>query len=76
MASSDLCFETLSTISSLIKTRRTSSTEITRIILERIEAVDGRLHSFARVTPEAALQAAASADSDLAAGLCTGRRLR
>ena len=72
MASSDLCFETLAAISGLIKTRRISSTEITRIILKRIEMVDGRLHSFARVTPEAALQAAANADTDLAAGIWHG----
>src|SRR5580700_10759741 len=46
----------------------TSAVEITRAHLDRIEAVDQRVHAFLHVDPEAALVAAAAVDKQRAAG--------
>jgi aspartyl-tRNA(Asn)/glutamyl-tRNA(Gln) amidotransferase subunit A len=45
-----------------------SSVELTRAVLERIEAVDGRIHAYLRTTPQDALAAAEDADRRRAAG--------
>ena len=51
-----------------IRARRLSSVEVTRAQLARIEKLDGRLHSYATVTPDGALAAAEEADREIAAG--------
>jgi amidase len=56
----------------LIQRREVSPLEVTRAQLDRIAALDGRLKSYAVVTPEAALAAAKAAEVDLAAGLYRG----
>jgi len=45
-----------------------SSVDITRAVLERIEAIDGRLRSYLRTTPDDALAAAEEADRRRARG--------
>jgi len=45
-----------------------SSVELTRAVLNRIEAVDGRVRAYLRTTPEQALADAAAADRRRAAG--------
>src|SRR5690349_18437637 len=51
-----------------IRTRKLSSVEVTKAQLARIEKLDQRLKSYATVTPEIALAAAAEADREIAAG--------
>jgi aspartyl-tRNA(Asn)/glutamyl-tRNA(Gln) amidotransferase subunit A len=49
-----------------------TSTELTGAVLERVEALDDGLGAFVLVTPGQALEAAAAADRDLAAGIDRG----
>ncbi|KPK07872.1 MAG: amidase, partial [Betaproteobacteria bacterium SG8_39] len=49
-----------------------SSVEVTRALLERVAQLDGRLHSYARLTPELALAAAEQADREIAQGKARG----
>ncbi len=51
-----------------LKGKMISSTEVTKAMLERIEAVEPKVGSFITVTPEQALADAAAADSRIAAG--------
>ncbi len=52
----------------LLSKREVSARELTEAVLERIEAVDGRVRAYLAVTGEAALQQAAEADERLARG--------
>jgi aspartyl-tRNA(Asn)/glutamyl-tRNA(Gln) amidotransferase subunit A len=52
----------------LLKTREISSTELTGSVLDRIEAVESQVDAFISITAEEALQAAASADRQIAQG--------
>ncbi len=51
-----------------LKKREVSSVEATQACLDRIEAVEGKVHSFITVTPEEALKGAAEADQRIASG--------
>jgi aspartyl-tRNA(Asn)/glutamyl-tRNA(Gln) amidotransferase subunit A len=51
-----------------LKKREVSSVEVTRSILERIDAVEGTVKSFITVTPEEALKNAEAADKRIAGG--------
>ncbi len=51
-----------------LKKREVSSVEATQACLDRIEAVEEKVHAFITVTPEEALKAAAEADQRIAAG--------
>jgi aspartyl-tRNA(Asn)/glutamyl-tRNA(Gln) amidotransferase subunit A len=53
----------LSDLSAALSRREVSSEEVTRAVLERIHATDGRLGAFLTVTPEPALEAARSSDA-------------
>lgn len=64
----DLCYLGLVDVGQHIRTRQLSSVEVTRAILERISIRDGRLGSYATLTPELALQAAAGADREIDSG--------
>lgn len=57
-------------LSLLIRTRKISPVEVTEAMLARIEALDGQLHSYARVTSEIALEQAHQAEAELAKGMC------
>ena len=52
----------------LLARREISSTELTRAVLDRIEAVQGRLNAFVTVTAELALEQAREADERLTRG--------
>jgi len=66
MSDDDLCDLDLLEVGRRIAARSLSSVEVTRAILARIERLDGRLHSYATLTPDAALAAAEQADREIA----------
>jgi len=68
----DLCYLGLVDVSQRIRTQQFSSVEVTRAMLERISNCDGQLGSYATVTPEVALRAAAEADREIDSGGCRG----
>ena len=55
----------------LLQARELSPVELTRALLQRIEALEPRLHAFARVTPQLALEQAREAEREI-----MGRRYR
>ncbi len=59
---------TLTELASALRARELSSVELTRLLLERIEAAQPKLNAFVSVTTESALAAAAAADRALTAG--------
>ena len=56
-------------LSRLLGTKKASSVEITRSVLDRIDAVEAKTNSYITVDPEMALQMATEADAKLASGL-------
>jgi amidase len=73
MAAADLHYLSLDEVARRLKARKLSSVEVTRAILDRIEALDPKLKSYATVTPERALQDAARLDAETAAGTSRGK---
>src|ERR1700728_3782271 len=69
---SDLAYESLTTVSDLIRRRQVSSVEVTNAILQRIAKLDGQYHSYATVLAERALDRATGADAESARGLWRG----
>lgn len=63
-----LHYEALHTVAALIRRKSLSPVELTRAMLQRIEAVDVSLHAFASVTAELALLQAAQAEKEILAG--------
>jgi aspartyl-tRNA(Asn)/glutamyl-tRNA(Gln) amidotransferase subunit A len=59
---------TLTQAHRLLEAREISSVELTRAVLERIAAVDPRVHAYISVTADEALAAAAAADRAIADG--------
>lgn len=55
-----------------IATRKLTSVELTTAMLERIAALDPKLHAYATVTAELALRQAKAADAEIAAGRVRG----
>ena len=53
--SSELCIMTIAQVGPLLRDRRLSPVELVRAHLARIEALDGKLHSFVTLLPERAL---------------------
>ena len=68
----DLHYETLTEMARLIQSRGISSIELTTAILNRIEALDSSLKSYATVMADHALAAAKRADKEIAAGRYLG----
>ena len=68
MTDTPLHYKTITEIAALIEARELSPTEATRSTLERIDALDGRLKSYATVMSDHALAAARRAESEIAAG--------
>jgi aspartyl-tRNA(Asn)/glutamyl-tRNA(Gln) amidotransferase subunit A len=64
----DPAFLTIAELTRLYDQRELSPVEVTRSVLDRITAHDGKLHSFIRVTPEVALAEARAAEGELMAG--------
>ncbi|MGH8485114.1 MAG: amidase, partial [Pseudomonas sp.] len=67
---SDLHYLEMHELSLLIRSRKLSPVEVTEAQLDRIDALDGELHSYARVTAELALEQAHIAEQELADGIC------
>ncbi len=59
-------------LAACIRSREVSSTEATRAQLERIAALDGRLHSYALVMADEAMAQAGRANAEIAAGRYRG----
>jgi aspartyl-tRNA(Asn)/glutamyl-tRNA(Gln) amidotransferase subunit A len=55
----------------LLETKKISSVELTRAVLDRINAVDGRVDAFITIAEKAALEQAGQADRKIAEGRCT-----
>ena len=72
MADTELHYLELLDVSRLIQSRQLSSVEATQAQLDRIDALDGRLGSYARVMREQALADARRADAELASGVPRG----
>lgn len=68
MSNDELCGLDLVEVGRRIAARSLSSTDVTQALLERIARLDARLRSYATLTPEAALAAAAQADREIAQG--------
>lgn len=68
----DLHYLELRELADLLRQREVTSVEVTRALLERIDNVDGRLASYARVMPEHALAEARIADAEMGAGRYRG----
>jgi amidase len=58
----DLCFTPAATLARLIRGRKVSPVEVTRAVLERIEAVDPKLNAYCTVAADQALRAARAAE--------------
>src|SRR5215470_2520917 len=52
----------------LIQTRALSPVELTRAVLDRIQAVDGELHAYINLMADGALQEARVAETDILRG--------
>lgn len=68
----ELAFLTVTELSEMVRTRRVSSLELTRMYLERIRRYDPLLHAVVTVTEERALTQARAMDEELAAGRYRG----
>ncbi len=67
-----LAFLPVTELAALIRTRQVSSTELTRLYLARLRRFDPLLKCVVTITEELALQQAARADAELAAGVYRG----
>ncbi len=68
----DLAFLSVVQLAQLIKTRTITSTELTKLSLARLKKYDPLLHCVVSLTEDLALQQAARADAELAAGSYRG----
>ena len=64
----DVAFASVGTLAGMLKTKRISSVELTRIYLERLNRLDPKLLCAITITEELALKQAEAADRDLAKG--------
>jgi Asp-tRNA(Asn)/Glu-tRNA(Gln) amidotransferase A subunit family amidase len=67
-----LAFEPITTLASLIRSRQISSTELTRLYLDRLKRYDPTLFCVVTLLEERALAEAAEADRDIRAGRYRG----
>jgi aspartyl-tRNA(Asn)/glutamyl-tRNA(Gln) amidotransferase subunit A len=56
----------------LIKSRKISPVELTRSVLERIAAVDGKLHAYINLMADTAMEQARAAEAEIAGGKWRG----
>jgi Asp-tRNA(Asn)/Glu-tRNA(Gln) amidotransferase A subunit family amidase len=68
MHKADIPFLSATALGALIRQRQVSPVEATEAYLDRINTVDGKLHSYITVCREAALQAAREAEQAIARG--------
>ncbi len=69
---SEIHYLNLVDVSERIRTRQLSSQDVTKALLERIEALDGRLRSYLAVLPERAMEQARIADAEIGKGIWRG----
>ena len=68
MPDTPLHYQTIAEVAARLQSRELSPVELTSAILERIEALDGDLKSYATVMADAALASARTAEQEIAAG--------
>ena len=68
MTSEDLGFTPATVLAELIRAKTVSPVEVTRSLLDRIEALEPGLNAFARTTPEIALRQARAAEEAVMKG--------
>ena len=68
MDPNEICYLTIAEAATGLRRNEFSSLDITNALLKRIEAVDGKLHSFISLTADVARQQARQADKDLRSG--------
>lgn len=68
MTTNDLCYLTISEAGAGLRRKEFSPVELTKACLERIRAIDGKLHSFITLTAELALRQAEQAEKELHSG--------
>ena len=64
--------QSLMEVSTRIRRGETTSVEVTRAMLDRIAALDGELRAYSVVMADSAMEAAAAADGEIAAGNVRG----
>ncbi len=64
----ELCLMTAHQLHQMLRKREVSSKEITRSVLDRIQAVEEKVHSFITVLPDLAMKQAEEADARLQKG--------
>jgi len=69
---SELTRQTAAVLANAIATKEVSAVEVTQAHLDRITAVDDKVHAFLHVTAQAALEQAKSVDAKVAAGVKLG----
>ena len=67
-AAEALAFLTVRELAELLRTKRVTSTTLTRMYLARLKRLDPQLHCVITLTEERALKQAAAADAEIAAG--------
>jgi Asp-tRNA(Asn)/Glu-tRNA(Gln) amidotransferase A subunit family amidase len=72
VAGDDLAFLPITALAALVRTRQVSSTELTRLYLDRLRKYDPALHCVVNYTEEVALKQAELADREIAAGRYRG----
>jgi aspartyl-tRNA(Asn)/glutamyl-tRNA(Gln) amidotransferase subunit A len=68
----DICYWTAHEAQAALERKEISSVELTRAHLDRVAALNPKLHAFLTVTPEVALAAAAASDARRAQGVPLG----
>ena len=68
MKNDELCFTPATRIAGLVRNGELSAVDVTQAVLDRIEAIDGRLNSVVTVAAGNALEAAEAVDAALAKG--------
>ena len=68
----DLAYLSLTEVASLVEKREVSPVELTRHLLERIDDLDGRLHSYRTILADRALDQAREAEQEIAGGRYRG----
>jgi Asp-tRNA(Asn)/Glu-tRNA(Gln) amidotransferase A subunit family amidase len=71
-ASNALAFASVRGLAELVKTRKVTSVELTKMYLSRLKQYDPKLHFVITLTEERALKQAAAADAEIAAGKYRG----
>ena len=72
MARREICYWTIAEAAAAIRGKESSPVELTDTLLQRITAVDGKLHSFITLTADLARQQARQAEQELRTGTDRG----